>query len=630
MAKARMRAWLVAGCFIGASSAAPAWAGDPPSVSTMLNLYKPRQPGVVCSTPGAAEQARCKVELVTSPQGGSGWLLRDGQGRPVRRYFDTNGDGKVDVWSYYQDGVEVYRERSTHFNKVVDEFRWLNNGGMKWGVSSKGDGKIDSWVMISAEELSQEVFQAVATDDFDRLKALWITEADVRALELPPAEVNRIRDLQGKAQAKFQATKAKLALTPQAKWERFEAASPQCVPADQAGTKRDLIKYTRATILYEANNKHDWMQAGEMIQVGPAWRLLDAPAPGLPAEGGDATQVAGIEPALQPLLEELRKVDNEQPKTVDGSPASNLAVVRYNLKRADVLQKILAKVTRPEDREQWINQLADCLSAAAQGSPDGDKTAYERLLQLEKDVVKAQPKSAVAGYVTFREMSADYAAKLSKPGPDFNKIQEGWLARLTAFVQDYPNAEDTADALLQLGIACEYLGKEVEAKKSYRQLAAIQTPDKKPLADKAAGALRRLELEGKPLELVGQTLDGKAFDAKALAGKVVVVYYWTSRNPESVGDFARLKVLLNTYTAQGLVLVSVNLDNSPPEAGSAPAINGVPGVHLFAPGGLDSPLATQYGLMFLPNMFLVNKEGKVVSRTVQMNNLEEEVKKLVK
>jgi hypothetical protein len=33
--------------------------------------------------------------------------------------------------------------------------------------------------------------------------------------------------------------------------------------------------------------------------------------------------------------------------------------------------------------------------------------------------------------------------------------------------------------------------------------------------------------------------------------------------------------------------------------------------------------------MVLPNLFLADKDGKVVSRTVQVSNLEEEVKKLL-
>jgi hypothetical protein len=622
-----MRAWVLAGWLLGGAGFAGA---QEPSVSQMLNLYHPRQPGVAVATPTPQEQEGCKVELVRGPKNSSatGWLLRDARGQPLRRYFDTNGDKKIDVWSYYQDGVEIYRERSTQFNAAVDEYRWLNAGGMKWGVSSKGDGKIDAWRMISAEEVSQEVFQAIQAKGFDRVKALWITDADLEALKLPAAEVSRLRELKAQAPAKFQSTVAKLNLGPSARWERFEATTPQCLPADQTGMERDLIKYPKATILYQSGDKHDWVQVGEMIQVGLAWRLVDAPAPGLPAESGGG-EVAAADPALQPLLDELRKLDATAPKGLDGM-GPNPAVAQYNLKRADLLQKISAKLGKGEERDAWVRQLSDCLSAAAQASGKGEKAASERLVALAQQTAKDQPGSPLAAYVTYREMSADYAAKLSDTGADIAKVQEQWLGRLAKFVQDYPKAEDTPDALLQLGMVSEVVGKETEAKKWYQQLATTFA-DKKPLADKASGALRRLDLEGKPLELAGTTTDGKPFDVKVLAGKVVVVYYWASWNQQYVGDFARLKALLAAHAGK-VELVAVNLDSSAGGANpvAAGANGSLPGVQLAHPGGLDSPYGTHYGIMVLPNIFLVGKDGKVVSRTVQMSNLEEEVKKLVK
>src|SRR5262249_10146726 len=99
---------------------------------------------------------------------------------------------------------------------------------------------------------------------------------------------------------------------------------------------------------------------------------------------------------------------------------------------------------------------------------------------------------------------------------------------------------------------------------------------------------------------------------------------------ECLGDFAKLNLLLNTYGSKGLELYCVNLDNTEAEALSFLQRAPAPGKHLFQPGGLDSPLAIQYGVMVLPNTFLVNREGKIASRTVQMNNLEEEIKKLLK
>src|SRR5262249_23650101 len=154
-------------------------------------------------------------ELEQGKGNASGWLLRDAKGQPLRRFFDSNGDGKPDVWSYYKDGVEVYREIDTTFTGKPDQYRWVNSGGSKWGVddnkAARRESHIDGWRVIAAEEVSQEILQALITKDFARLERLLISDAEVKALELSPAEANRIRELHKNAPAKFQAAAAKLA-----------------------------------------------------------------------------------------------------------------------------------------------------------------------------------------------------------------------------------------------------------------------------------------------------------------------------------------------------------------------------------------------------------------------------------
>jgi Thioredoxin-like len=624
MAKARMALGVAAGCLLAWGSAAPAWAGA--TVADILR-FTPKQQGVAMSTPAAQEEAGCKVEWVQTKNSRAGtYLLRDAKGQLLRRFTDTNGDGQMDVWSYFKDGVEVYREIDTDFNKKPDQFRWFNAAGMKWGVDQNEDGRIDAWKAISAEEASQELLQACVAHDFARFQALLITDAEVKQLELPADQAGRLRDLRAKAQSKFEAALAKLTgLSDKTHWVHVELTPPQCLPADQTGMKQDLFKYANGTVLCETNGKNEWLQTGEMILVGQAWRLTDAPAVGpqdfLPDGGGDVA-----EKELQPLLEQLNDLDKKAP----AASAANADIIRYNLQRADILERIVAQV-KPEKRDNWIRQVADSLSAAAQSSPAGDKTAYQRLLRLEEQIVAAMPGSALASYVTFREMSADYAVKVSDPkaNTDIGKTQDAWLERLATFVKTYPKTEEAADAYLQLGMVSEFVSKEVEAKKWYQQLAT--TFADKPVAAKALGALKRLDLEGKPLELAGPKLtDGSNFDISSLQGKIVVVYYWASWNGQTVGDFAKLKLLLDSHASQGVELVTVNLDTIAQEAldflKKAPA----PGTHLFQPGGLDSPFATQYGVMGLPNLFLVGKDGKVASRTVQLTTLEDELKKLTK
>ena len=85
---------------------------------------------------------------------------------------------------------------------------------------------------------------------------------------------------------------------------------------------------------------------------------------------------------------------------------------------------------------------------------------------------KSAPGSPLAGYIAYREMSADYAAKMTTAkGDDIPKIQEAWSDKLKGFVDSYPTAEDAPDALNQLGMFFEFAGKEADAKKWYEVLA---------------------------------------------------------------------------------------------------------------------------------------------------------------
>ena len=133
------------------------------------------------------------------------------------------------------------------------------------------------------------------------------------------------------------------------------------------------------------------------------------------------------------------------------------------------------------------------------------------------------------------------------------------------------------------------------------------------------------------LELSGTQLNGSPFNIADLRGKIVVVYYWGGWNKERcVGDFATLKLLQETYSGK-LAIVCVNLDNTANDAQAFLQRVQAPGIHLFQAGGLDSPLAVQYGIMFLPHLFLVDKDGKILSRTVQqVSSLEGELKKRLK
>ena len=105
-----------------------------------LLKFRPTQPGRRLRH--AADQAAinaCKVEMVTVARTAAS-AMPCGTGReaapPVRRH---RRHGKMDQWSYYQDGFEVYRENDLDGDRSLDECRWINAGGTRIATCQEGE-----------------------------------------------------------------------------------------------------------------------------------------------------------------------------------------------------------------------------------------------------------------------------------------------------------------------------------------------------------------------------------------------------------------------------------------------------------------------------------------------------------
>jgi thiol-disulfide isomerase/thioredoxin len=599
--------------------------------------YSPAQK-VEVNVPAAAEAGKCVVELEKGKPTADGkqptaWVVKDASGKVLRKFHDTTGAGGVNIIAYFRDGEEVYRELVT--NNKINQYRWVGAEGSKWGVDLNGDNKIDTWTVISPEEVSQEVLAAVLTKDQKRFEALLITQADMDALGLGGPEAERIKAKLKAAAATFQKTCNDLAaLKPATQWIHLDAKHPQTTPADAIDAKADLVRYRQAALLYQDGNgqaaKHEWIHVGDLVQVGKAWRLIQAPTPGIqaPAEPDDKGTTTGfpIPPGAEKLIQELQELDKAGPgKAKDG-------VTVFNMKRAAILEKVAALYTEAKDRDKrdvWLKQVADCYATAAQG---GDKAALERLGQYAEAYAK-EPKSTIHPYFLFRHLTSEYAVALPDIGRNqdkLNKYQEAWKEKLTRFITAHAKADDTPDAMMQLGLVNEYFGPktEGEAKAAYDLL--VKNFPAHPLAKRAQGCLDRLNLEGNAINLAAPTVGGgPAFNIQAHLGKAVIVYYWASWNDLALSDLSKIELAMKAFPGK-VELVGVNLDMVQADAVAFVNKNNVKGTHLWMPNGLESPLAVQYGIGSLPVMFLVGPDGKVITRTAQAATVDEELKKVFK
>jgi thiol-disulfide isomerase/thioredoxin len=178
---------------------------------------------------------------------------------------------------------------------------------------------------------------------------------------------------------------------------------------------------------------------------------------------------------------------------------------------------------------------------------------------------------------------------------------------------------------LQLAIGEEFAGKPDAAVQWYDRV--VQASPDTEIAKKAAGAKRRLRSVGNTIQLSGRTLDSRDFSLDSLRGKAVLIHYWATWCEPCKQDMQLLKKLQAKYARQGFTLVGVNLDSDRNTALSFLRSTTLPWPHLYESGGLESRLAQEMGILTLPTMILVDKQGKVINRNIHAAELDEELQK---
>jgi thiol-disulfide isomerase/thioredoxin len=209
---------------------------------------------------------------------------------------------------------------------------------------------------------------------------------------------------------------------------------------------------------------------------------------------------------------------------------------------------------------------------------------------------------------------------------DIEKVQVVWLEELGAFVEAYPDAQDAAEAMLQISIADEFLGKEEAAVQRYQQI--VKNFPSSASARKASGALRRLQAVGQPLNLSGTTIDGQKITLQQFKGKPVLVHYWATWCEPCKVDIARIRELQEKYQ-RDIVVVGIALDEDKAALQQFLLKRPLNWPQLYEPGGLDGRLAEELGVLTLPTMLLIDKEGVVLERNILVTDLENKLKSVL-
>lgn len=122
-------------------------------------------------------------------------------------------------------------------------------------------------------------------------------------------------------------------------------------------------------------------------------------------------------------------------------------------------------------------------------------------------------------------------------------------------------------------------------------------------------------------------LKGSTRSLTELKGKVVLIDFTVYNNAMSAAHNLALRELYNKYASQGLEIYQVSLDGD--EHFWKTSADNLPWVCVRDANGAYSSYVSLYNVTNLPAVFLVNRANELSARGENIQNLEEEIKKLL-
>ena len=125
-------------------------------------------------------------------------------------------------------------------------------------------------------------------------------------------------------------------------------------------------------------------------------------------------------------------------------------------------------------------------------------------------------------------------------------------------------------------------------------------------------------------------LNGEPISIESYRGKVVLVDFWAVWCGPCIAEMPNVKKVYEKYKDKGFDVIGISLDNDETRLRNFLKEKNIPWRQVFSGKGWESPVAQQYGIFSIPNMWLIDKEGKLISNNARGEKLESIVAEALK
>lgn len=280
-----------------------------------------------------------------------------------------------------------------------------------------------------------------------------------------------------------------------------------------------------------------------------------------------------------------------------------------------------------------------------QGDRDAAIAAYEKAVSLNPQngnakALLAELKSSPDAIALMQERMkledelnrADENYEAGRPF-DFEALRQ----HVYAYVEKTPKADSNVELVLNFLYVAEAVDL-TRAIADWKHFEASPNAKVKELAESKHGLAEALQ---KPLELKFTAIDGREVDLAKLRGKVVLVDFWATWCGPCVHEIPNVVANYQKYHDQGFEIVGITFDQAPDPAHPSRRQKTAEQVAAFTQAhhmpwpqyydGLywKNKFGQQYGIRGIPAMFLVDRQGMIVSTNCRGTHLGPKIQELL-
>lgn len=205
---------------------------------------------------------------------------------------------------------------------------------------------------------------------------------------------------------------------------------------------------------------------------------------------------------------------------------------------------------------------------------------------------------------------------------------EKFVAGSWLLAKEYPDRPNGYQDLMEATEEYEFLNENDRARGLANELISSSAPEHFKLW--ARGFLNRINSFDKPISVKFKALDGREVDLGNMRDKVVLVDFWATTCGPCVRELPEVKAAYDRFHGRGFEVIGISCDTDKNRLERFLKKKKYPWPQYFdGKTQLDNKFTQAFGIDGIPDLFLVDKTGRLRFDNVNVSSLDEKISKLL-